>query len=425
MEILIILALVLLNGLFAMAELSLVSSRKFKLESAKRSGHSGAKTALELQEHPTQFLSTVQIGITLIGILLGVYSGENLTEDLAIRLSQLDLLRPYAHQIATACIVLVVTYFSIVLGELLPKRIGMSFPEPIIMALAKPMKWLSAITAPFVWLLTKSNNLLLDLLGLRNRTAQTVSEEEIISIVKESADGGIIQEIEQDIVNRVFEFGDRRVDSIYTHRSEITFLSIDNSWQEIKSKIKQDIHSAYPVSESQDLDDIVGIVLLKDLFSIENPDAFDIKHYLVEPIYFNENTKAYKVFETFKERKFHYGIVFDEYGTMQGMVTMDDVIDGLIGYAIEDDDELQLTPIDDDSWWVDGQFPILDFIKYFDIQLDARQKNKFNTVAGLMIHTLDSIPKVGDTIKIENLLLEVADKDGQKIDKILVKRMSE
>lgn len=421
MELFIILILVLLNGIFAMSELALVSSRRFKLESAKKKGSIGAKTALELSENPTRFLSTIQIGITLIGILLGVFSGKNLTNDVIDFLNKFEFIKPYSSQIATAIIVISITYLSIVLGELLPKRIGMTFPEPIITILAKPMKILSVITSPFVWLLTFSNNILLKILGINNRTDNAVSEEEIKSIIKESAEGGEIQDIEHNIVNRVFELGDRKADSLFTHRSDIVFFTLDESWEEIKQKINAEKHSAYPVSESNNLDEIIGIVLLKDLFYPATEEQFNIKNYIVEPIYFNENTSAYKILEIFKNEKLHYGIVVDEYGSIQGMITMDDVMDALIGDATENNqEEYQITKRDDQSWFVDGQYSILEFAKYFDISLTDEQHNKFTTVAGLIIHETNEIPKIGDKITVENYTLEVIDKDGQKIDKILV-----
>ena len=413
--------LVLLNGVFAMSEMSLVASRKFKLESAKKKGNTGAKTALELSENPTKFLSTVQIGITLIGILLGVYSGENLTNDVVGFLNKFEIIQPYSSQIATTIIVIFITYLSIVLGELLPKRIGMTFPEPIISVLAKPMRILSIITSPFVWLLTFTNNLVLKLLGIKSQTDSAVSEEEIKSIIKESAAGGEIQDIEQNIVNRVFELGDRKVDSLFTHRSDLVFFTINDTWEEKKKKINQEKHSAYPVSKSNNLDEILGIVLLKDLFSTSENEKFDIEKLIKKPIYFNENTNAYKVLEVFKNEKLHYGIIADEYGTIQGMVTMDDVMDALIGDATENNqDEYEIVQRDEKSWLVDGQYSIIEFAKYFDINLTDQQYTNFTTVAGLIIHKRNEVPNIGDKTTIESYTLEVIDKDRQKIDKILV-----
>lgn len=423
MELVIILILVLLNGIFAMSEMSLVSSRKFKLEAAAKKGKSGAKTALELSDNPTKFLSTVQIGITLIGILLGIYSGENLTNDVVAFLNKFAILQPYAPQIATTLIVIFITYLSIVLGEILPKRIGMTFPEPIITMVAGPMRILSMITSPFVWLLTFTNNLILKLLGINNQADSAITEEEIKSIVRESAEGGEIQDIEQSIVNRVFEMGDLKVISLLTHRSDLVFFTVDDTWEEIKQKINQEKHSAYPVSKSTNLDDILGIVLLKDLFTVSENEPFNIEKLIKEPIYFNENTNAYNVLEVFKIKKLHYGMVADEFGSIQGMVTMDDVMDALIGDATESNQhEYEIIANGENSWIVDGQYSITEFAKYFDINLTDEQYNNFTTVVGLIIHKFNEVPNIGEKTTIENYTLEVLEKDGQKIDKILVTR---
>ncbi len=423
MELLIILLLVLLNGVFAMSELSLVSSRKFKLENAKRRGSSNAKIALELAENPTKFLSTVQIGITLIGILLGVYSGENLTTDLTATISKIEVLAPYAGPIATGLIVLLVTYLSIVLGELFPKRLGMTFPEPIAMVVAKPMRILSMVAAPFVWLLSISNDFLLTLFGIKNISESKVSEEEIKAIIKESAEGGEIMDIEQDIVERVFELGDRRINTLFTHRTELVYFNLTDTWEEVRSKIDNEKHSAYPVCKEDDLDDIIGMVLVKDLFAPGLEQDFDIRKVSRKPLFINENSFAYQVLELFKKEKMHYGIVIDEYGSTMGIVSMDDVIDALVGDASESDhEEYQITQRDENSWLVDGQFAIIDFVKYFDLNILLKTKG-FTTVAGLMIHKTASIPDVGDKVVVENLQLEVVDKDGQRIDKIMVTRI--
>jgi putative hemolysin len=426
MEILIILVLVLLNGIFSMAEMSLVSSRKFKLENAKKKGQSGARTALELSEHPTKFLSTVQIGITLIGILLGVYSGENITSDVAGWLGGFQSIAPWADTIAVGVVVVFVTYLSIVLGELLPKRLGMTFPEPIAIVLARPMKWLSYLTAPFVWLLTGTNDLFLKLLGIKKTSESRVSEEEIKSIIKESAEGGEIQDIEQNIVERVFELGDRKVSSLYTHRSDLVYFDVTDSWDVISQKINSEKHSAYPVCEDDDIDHVLGIVLLKDLFGSNRGQEFDLRALIREPLYLNENMLAYQVLEQFKKEKMHYGIVLDEYGTTQGMVTMDDVVDALVGDATEfDQDEYSIVARDESSWLVDGQYAVIEFFKYFELAPDEELQDQFTTVAGLFIHLHNAIPVVGAKTVFDQFELEVVDKDGQRIDKILVRRLPE
>jgi putative hemolysin len=424
MELLIILGLVILNGIFSMSEMSLVASRKFKLESSGKRGHAGAKKALDLSENPTKFLSTVQIGITLIGILLGVYSGENLTNDLYEIIDNVAVLKPYAHEISTILIVVFITYLSIVLGELLPKRIGMTFPEPIIMVLAKPMWIISIITSPFVWLLTVSNNIILKILGIKSSDEGAVSEEEIRSLVKESAAVGQIQNIEHEIVERVFEMGDRKIHSLLTHRRKIVFLCIDDGWEQVTDKMKGGKYAAYPVSRTDKLDDLMGIVLLKDLFGQKLEKKLNLKKHLIEPIYVYEHTYAFEVLKMFKERKLDYAIVLDEYGHINGIVTLNDVLDALIGDAEEfRSRELKIVQRDADSWLVDGQLKLVDFIKYFDIIDDTLELSNATTVAGVFIELTGRIPSVGDTQIVESLKLEIVDMDGNRVDKILVSRM--
>jgi putative hemolysin len=261
----------------------------------------------------------------------------------------------------------------------------------------------------------------LNITGIKKTTDSKVSEEEIKSIIKESAEGGEIQDIEHNIMERVFELGDRKVNTLFTHRSEIVFFTLNDTWEEIKSKINQEKHSAYPVSSTNDLDDIIGIALLKDLFTPSTNKDFSIKEIVKEPIYFNENTYAYNVLESFKKEKMHYGIVVDEYGTTQGIVTMDDVVDALVGDATEiDQEEYQITQRDENSWLVDGQYAIIDFVKYFDIELKEDYQSKYTTVAGLIIYNYNTLPQIGQKVTIDNYELEVIDKDGQRIDKIMI-----
>jgi putative hemolysin len=424
MELVIIIILILINGIFSLAEMSLVSSRRFKLETASKKGMSGAKTAIELSENPTKFLSTVQIGITLIGILLGVFSGENLTHTVAEFLGQFSLLNPYAHQIAVGIIVILVTYLSIVFGELLPKRIGMTFPEPIAMVLAKPMKFVSLLTSPFVWLLMSTNDLFLKILGIRKSNDSNVSEEEIKSLIKEGTEGGEIQDIEHQIVERVFELGDRKVDTLFTHRNELVYFNEDESLQSITAKINKEKHSAYPVCKNDDIDEIIGIALLKDLFMAKDDQHFSIKNFIKPAIFINESSYAYKVLEIFKKERMHYGIVVDEYGSTAGMVTMDDVVDALVGDVTENyQSEYEIVKRNENSWLVDGQYSLLEFAKFFELDIDDNVIDSYNTVAGLIISQKDQLPNVGDTITIDQLQIEVLDKDGQRIDKLLVTKM--
>ena len=424
MELLIIILLVLLNGIFAMSEMSLVSSRKFKLENAGRKGSAGATKALELAENPTKFLSTVQIGITLIGILLGVYSGETLTNDFKGFLDQFAVLQPYSKTLSTIGIVIFITYLSILLGELLPKRIAMTFPERIITLLAKPMDILSKITSPFVLLLTTSNNLLLKLLGIKSTSDSIVTEEEIKSIVRESAMEGQIDQIEHNIVERVFELGDRKINTLLTHRTAITSFNTQDDLATILDKIKTEKHNAYPVTNGSNLDDIVGIVRLKDLFPISEPENFELKKYITQPLYLNENYYAYKVLEIFKKEKNHYGIVIDEYGNTVGILTMHDVLDALVGNtATKDNFDYRIEKQSENSWIADAQFPIVDFLKYFQLEYEFENKDNYTTLVGFFLSEPGSSTIVGKKIKIEDLELEILSKDRQRVDKIRITRI--
>jgi len=423
LEIIIILLLILLNGVFAMSELALVSSRKFKLENQKKRGIPGAKAALELSINPGKFLSTVQIGITLIGILLGVYSGENLTDDLELWLSKIDFLAPYAEGLAVVGIVILVTYLSIVFGELVPKRLGMAFPESIAAFVSRPMILLSKITSPFVWLLTSSNDLILRLFRIKNKSENTVTEEEIRAILRESVEGGEIMNIEQNIVERVFELGDRRINSLFTHRSELVFFNITDDELTVRQKIRSEKHAAYPLCINADLDNIVGLVLVKDLFDEKLVDKFDLRIIAHEPLFLNETMYAYQALELFKIKQLHYGIVVDEYGVTVGIITLDDIVDALVGDTSEpEQNEFQVIQREDGSWLIDGQLPVQDFEKLFDTGVDFRNKS-FTTVAGIILNKSQSIPEEGNYVDFEGYRLEVMDKDGPRIDKILVKKI--
>lgn len=409
-----------------MAEMSMVAARKFKLENGEKQGNKGAKVALELQNSPTRFLSTVQIGITLIGILVGMFSSDKLSGDLTLLLQKVPYVGIFAGKLATIIILFITTFLSIVLGELVPKRIGMTFPEAIATKIAQPMQILSKIASPFVVLLSKSNELILGLMGIEKTHESRASEEEIKSMIRESADGGEIEDIEQDIVERVFEMGDRKIESLMTYRTDITYFDITDNWSIVREKITSDKHSAYPVVIDNNIDQIAGIVLLKDLFDPVIGRDLNLSEIIREPIYVNEKQSAYRLLERFKDDRIHYAIAVDEYGSTQGMVTMDDVLDALVGTATEvEQNEYQIFERDDHSWLIDGRYSYFEFAKYFDIEYDQDLADEFSTVAGLFIHFSNRLPEVGDCIQYENYQLEVIDKDGQRIDKILMHKLPE
>jgi putative hemolysin len=419
MDILIILFLILLNGVFAMSEIAMVSARKTRLESAAKKGDKAAKKALELSQNPGRFLSTVQIGITLIGILTGIFSGEKIEEDLVLFLNQFELLQAYSRTLAISIIVIGLTYFSLVLGELVPKRIGLTMPENISKALAFPMYWISLITSPFIWLLTISSDALIKLFNIKPSTDSKVTEEEIKAIIQEGTEGGAIQEIEQDIVERVFSLGDRKISSLMTHRNDTIVLKINLSSSEIKAIVNEEMHAVYPVLN--DKMEAIGMIELKDLFKHLNEANFSIQKYLTPPQFFTENLSAYEALKQFKANKKHQAIVIDEFGQMEGIVTMNDLLEALVGDASEFyEQEFSIIQREDGSWLIDGQYPLSDFLRKFDLGEFEAEFN-FNTISGLILHHLRRIPNVGDKLIWLNFEIEIMDMDGARIDKVLVK----
>jgi putative hemolysin len=407
-----------------MSEIALISSRKSRLETAAKKGSKTAKTALDLANSPNKFLSAVQIGITLIGILTGIYSGDKITEDVEFFVSGFSALQPFANSIAVGIVVVILTFFSLVLGELLPKRIGLNHPESIAKAIAMPMKFVSVVMAPFIWLLTSSTDFLLDILQIKPTADGKVTEEEIKAIIKEGTEVGEVQEIEQDIVERVFHIGDRKVNSLMTHRSSMVYLSLEDTVEEIKSKVLDELHSVYPVCE-ENLDEVVGVVYLKDLFANFEKGNFQLKSIAKEPAYFIEHTSAYKALENFKKSKIHYAFVTDEYGVFQGIITLNDILEALVGDASDfDDDEYKLVANEDGSWLVDGQYSLHDFLTYFDMD-ELTTDYEVTTVSGFIITELGAIPKEGDKLIWNKLEFEAQKMDGVIIDKVLITTLKE
>lgn len=404
-----------------MSEIALISARKNRLETAAKKGNASAKTALDLANSPNKFLSTVQIGITLIGILTGIYSGEKITSNVRLFIEQYEVMQPYSQSLSVGIVVVVLTYFSLVLGELIPKRIGLNYPETIAKAVAVPMKMVSIITAPFIWLLTHSTDFVLNVLKIKPTADGKVTEEEIKAIIKEGTEVGEVQEIEQDIVERVFHIGDRKVNSLMTHRKSVMYLSLEDDLEETKQKVLEELHSVYPVCE-ENLDNVVGVVLLKDLFlSFEKKGELDLKAICKEPVYFIEHTSAYKALEIFKTTKVHYALVTDEYGMVQGIITLNDILEALVGDAAEFyDEEFQLIAREDGTWLVDGHYSLHDFLTYFDLD-DQINDYDVTTVSGLIMTELSYIPKVGEKLIWNKMELEVIDMDGVKIDKVMVR----
>jgi putative hemolysin len=420
LELLIILFLILLNGVFAMSEIALISARKNRLETAAKKGNESAKIALDLANSPNKLLSTTQIGITLIGILTGIFSGDSITVTVQTFISSFESLKPFSHSIAVAVVVVILTFFSLVLGELLPKRIGLNHPEAIAKAVALPMKIISILTAPFIWLLTISTESLLTIFRIKPSADGKVTEEEIKAIIKEGTEGGEVQEIEQDIVERVFHIGDRKVNSLMTHRKSVVFLPLKANKSEVRNLMLKELHSIYPVFDGN-YDDIVGVVNLKNIFAHFEKDTFQLAEIMTEAPFIMEQTTAYKALENFKKSGIHYAFVSDEYGVFQGVITLNDILEALVGDASEFyKDDFQLVSREDGTWLVDGHYSLHDFLTYFDLD-DLINDYEVTTVSGLIMTELSRIPKQGEKLIWHKFELEVIDMDGVKIDKVMVK----
>lgn len=405
-----------------MSEIALISARKNRLENAAKKGNSSAQAALDLANAPNKFLSTVQIGITLIGILTGIFSGDKITTDVRLFVEGFAMLKPYADTIAVGIVVVVLTFFSLVLGELLPKRIGLNHPESIAKAVAIPMKMISIITAPFIWLLTISTEFLLKILRIKPSADGKITEEEIKAIIKEGTEGGEVQEIEQDILERVFHIGDRKVNSLMTHRKSVVFLPLNSDKNQVKELMLKELHSIYPVYD-KNYDDIIGVVNLKNIFAHFENENFNLADIISEAPFIMEQTSAYQALENFKTSGIHYGFVSDEYGIFQGIITLNDILEALVGDASEFyKDDFQLVEREDGSWLVDGHYSLHDFLTYFELD-DLISDYEVTTVSGLIMTELSRIPKQGEKLVWQKFELEVIDMDGVKIDKVMVKAL--
>ncbi|RYY20454.1 MAG: HlyC/CorC family transporter, partial [Chitinophagaceae bacterium] len=363
-------------------------------------------------------LSTVQIGITLIGILLGIYSGEKLKSALVGFLNGFETIKPYSDAAATAIIVVIITYFSLVFGELVPKRLGLSRPETIAKLLAGPMRFVSLITHPFIWLLTKSTNIIVKLFNIQAKDTQ-VTEEEIKAIISEGTEQGTIEEAEQEIIERVFHLGDRNITSLMTHRSDIHWFDINDNEISIKEKIVREPHSIYPVCEG-DIDNIKGIISLKDLYVTNDLTLF--KQIMKPALFVPENVTAYKVMEKFKEKRVHASFIVDEYGSILGMITLNDILEAIVGDLPEPDmEDYEITEREDGTFLVDAQIPFYDFLRSFEkTEWMNEGEQVFDTLAGFILHKLERIPQTGDKMDWQGFTFEIVDMDAQRIDKVLV-----
>jgi putative hemolysin len=428
LEILIILLLIIINGVFSMSEIAIVSSRKVRLQQKADDGDKDALAALALTEEPNRFLSTVQIGITLIGTLTGALGGATLANRLALILATIEPLEPYAVGISFALIVIATTYFQLVLGELIPKRLGMNNPDGITLTVSRPMQFLSKITSPLVSLLSSSTDLGLRLLGVKPSEEPPVTEEEIKVFIEQGTQSGIFEAAEQDMIESVFRLADRYIDAIMTPRTEIEWIDLDQTNAEIMADIRASNHSRFPAAHDN-LDDVQGILSAKDfLDKMLTGENFDTQPLLQTPLFVPDSMSALKVLEMIRASGVHEALVIDEYGGLLGMVTLYDILRAIVGDlpTAGEGEEPQIITRDDGSWLLDGLLSIDDFKDLTETEkLPGEDRIGFQTLGGFILSYLGNIPQVGQTFDWQNLHFEIMDMDGRRIDKILVRRLPE
>jgi len=423
LEILLILLLVIANGVFAMSEIAIISARKVRLQQMANQGNAKARVALQLADAPNRFLSTVQIGITLIGILAGAFGGATLAQSLAIFINRIPVLVPYSQALSFGIVVVAITYLSLIIGELVPKRLALNSPEQIAANVAIPMRMLSRITSPVVHLLSASTDLVLRVLGIGPSTEPLVTEEDLRVLIEQGTEAGTFEEAEQDMVERVFRLGDRPVNALMTPRPDIVWLDLEDSAEENRQKMIDSCHSRFPVCQGG-LDNVLGMVHVIDLLGrCLSGQPLDLTVSLQQPVFVPESTRGLKILELFKQTGIHMALVVDEYGVIQGLVTLNDIMVEIVGDVPSADEleEPQVVQREDGSWLLDGMLPVDDFLELFEIkEMPGEHRGSYQTLGGFVITHLGRIPTAADYFEWQGMHFEVMDMDGNRVDKVLV-----
>lgn len=425
LEIFFIVLLVLVNGALAMSEISLVSARKVRLRRLAEQGDRGARAALELAASPGRFLSTVQIGITLVGILAGAFGGATLAEELADRIGKVPGLAPYSEAAGIGIVVIGITYVSLILGELVPKQIGLNAPEKISARLARPLRLLSKVSAPAVWALDGSTRLVLRLLGTRPSEEPPITEEELNHLLRQGTRAGVFEEGEQEIVARVIRLGERQVGELITPRRSMVALDVDAPPEESWARIDASDHFYFPVYEGVP-DRVLGVVSIKDLWNrIRRGEEPDLRQVLREPVYLPEGMSALRALERFRQTGTHLALVLDEYGGVEGLVTLHDVLRAIVGELPNpEQDEPKVVRREDGSWLLDGLLPASELNGLLDLSEDEREElDEYQTLGGFVMGRIGRIPETGDPFEWGGWRFEVLDMDGRRVDKVLVSRL--
>lgn len=420
----VVLLLLVLNGLFAMSELAVVSSRRAKLQSRADRGDKGAAAALKLSENPTRFLAAVQVGITLIGILAGAFGQATIAAELDVMLERTPALQPYSEGLATGIVVVVLTYFSLVVGELVPKRFALAFPETIAALVARPLTLMARTMSPFVSLLTFSTAGVLRLLGVKDQQGEEITHEEVETVLAEGTNAGLIEPAEQAMIGEVMRLGDRPVRVAMTPRRDVHWISLSDPPEQQMADIRACPYSRMVIAKGGDVDDPVGVVHKKDVLdAMIDGRALDLHALMVTPIFISETTSVLKAFELLKQSPLHMALVVDEFGAMEGVVTATDLLEMIAGDFDEAHDEetpSAIVPREDGSFLVDGRADIDDVARHF--RANFEDNGHFQTAAGLVLHHAGRLPEEGEVFHIGGLDIEVVDMDDRRIDKLVFRR---
>ena len=423
LEILFILLLIICNGIFSGSEIAVVTARKVRLQQLVDKGSRPARVALRLAESPNDFLSTVQIGITLIGILSGAVGGATVAKHLKPVLDGIKALQPYSEGLSVTLVVVLITYLSLVIGELVPKRLALANPEQIACRIAPAMRALSGLSSPAVHLLGASTDALLRFLNVEVSTEPEITEEEIKALIRQGADSGVFEESEHDMVQRVLRLGDRAIRTMMTPRTDICWLDLEDSLEENLAEVRESNHSRFPVARGS-LDNCIGIVRVRSLLTAHmGSESIDLSALCQAPLHVAESTLSLNVLEEFKRTGIHIALVTDEFGGVEGLVTLNDLMEGIVGDlpALEDEDEPSFVIRQDGSWLVNGSLDINEFDARIGTKLiGSIDQNAFHTLAGFVIQSLKRIPTASDYFDWHGYRFEVMDMDGNRVDKILV-----
>ena len=425
MELLIIFILTLLNGFFALSEIALVSVKKTRIEHLAAQGNSNAKMVLKLLDNPENFLSSVQVGITLIGIIAGAYGGATLTDNMEVFLKQFLFLGNSVRTVSLIIVIGGITYFTIVIGELVPKTIAMNNAENISLFCVPVIRIFTMITFPFVKLLSVSTNLILKIFGIKENDAERVSEDELRFLLKTAGKQGVLESEESQAMQNLFSFTDQTAKSLMTHSSEVEWINYRWTKEEVFNKIKESVHSRFIVGDGN-LDTPKGMISIKDVLENYHRSDFSLDQILVRPIYIIQNTPAFKILNLFKDRKQYLGVVVDEFGGVRGIITLHDLIEAIVGDLPDEDEsnEKDIIKREDGGYLLNGRTLIFELNQYFAREAIEDKIDSYSTVSGFMIDHLKAMPHAGDIVLYDNYRFEIVDMDGVRIDKVLMQENS-